>query len=492
MKSKDTSVSGSGRMKNFSAIFRFTLICQFRAKGWRRSTVAVGLLFFALALGVILLAEGSGAFESGTKGGEDTATRPKTVYVVNETGSGTASLDVLDPYLPPELCPEHYEICRSAEEAASRAAKDPESLVLLFTREDENGAAVHVLVPDDSQLAEETASAYGAALSQNLPVLLMAMGGISDPETIRDVYEVLEAVQVYQQTGQLPEGTVLPEGIQLPETKGAEGEEADKSESSGEEDFSMQGILEFLLPFFNILILYFMVLAYGQSVAQCVLMEKTSRLMDTFLLCTDPPVMVTGKVLAVVLASILQFLIFLASFFLGIAAGLGIVSGIHPDSTLAVLSGYIPQLFHPDSIPAAILAVLLIFAGFVLYCSLSSIGGALAGKQEDLSSANMLFTIALVISFFVTLYGGGVPAMGMADGYSPVLNWVPFTAVLVLPSRLVLGEESLLQGAASLGVTLGVSLLIMVLAGKIYEKTALYQGDVPGPAKIWGMLRGKA
>ena len=38
----------------------------------------------------------------------------------------------------------------------------------------------------------------------------------------------------------------------------------------------------------------------------------------------------------------------------------------------------------------------MIVAGFLLYCALSSIGGAMAGKPEDLSVTNVLFTVILV------------------------------------------------------------------------------------------------
>ena len=43
-----------------------------------------------------------------------------------------------------------------------------------------------------------------------------------------------------------------------------------------------------------------------------------------------------------------------------------------------------------------------------LYCALAGIGGALASKTEDLSSANAIFTLILVVSFFGALAGGGL------------------------------------------------------------------------------------
>lgn len=51
---------------------------------------------------------------------------------------------------------------------------------------------------------------------------------------------------------------------------------------------ALREILNMLLPYLVIMVLYFMILAYGQGVANCVLMEKTSKLVDTFLVTVRP------------------------------------------------------------------------------------------------------------------------------------------------------------------------------------------------------------
>lgn len=58
------------------------------------------------------------------------------------------------------------------------------------------------------------------------------------------------------------------------------------------------GLLSMLLPFASLMLLYFLVLLYGQSTAASVILEKTSKLMDLFLVSVEPGAMVLGKVLA--------------------------------------------------------------------------------------------------------------------------------------------------------------------------------------------------
>ena len=110
----------------------------------------------------------------------------------------------------------------------------------------------------------------------------------------------------------------------------------------------------------------------------------------------------------------------------------------------------------------------------------------MAGKQEDLSSTNLLFTLALIGSFLAALYSGG---LGVMSPSSMWLNWVPFTAVMIVPGRILLGQIPLWQAYGSLAVVLASFVLICLLAGKIYKNMALYKGQVPGFSTILKMIK---
>lgn len=171
------------------------------------------------------------------------------------------------------------------------------------------------------------------------------------------------------------------------------------------------GLLSMLLPFASLMLLYFLVLLYGQSTAASVILEKTSKLMDLFLVSVEPTAMVLGKVLATALAGLLQLAVWAAGLAGGFAIGGAVVrqTGV----TLPLLevlrgAGRLTGLF---SVPAMLEAAGLLLAGFLLYCSLSAIGGSMAGKAEDLSSTNVLFSLVLVASFFCCMFAGGMDGM---------------------------------------------------------------------------------
>ena len=234
----------------------------------------------------------------------------------------------------------------------------------------------------------------------------------------------------------------------------------------------------------DIITLYFLVLFYGQTTAQSVMLEKTSKLMDTMLLSVKPEQMVAGKVLAGVLACLIQVSCWLAGLILGLFAGMGLIRTVNPESDLFLLKvfekgGLFTEIFTPATI---LFFLLYVAAGMLLYLSLSSIGGAISGKQEDLNSANLIFVMVLVVSFFATLYSLGQSPEGAAG--ATVLDFIPFTSILVTPGHIMAGTVTPLQGCISLGIVVVTAFLIMYLAGRIYKMYALYKGSVPKPGEI--------
>lgn len=250
------------------------------------------------------------------------------------------------------------------------------------------------------------------------------------------------------------------------------------------------GLLSMLLPFASLMLLYFLVLLYGQSTAASVILEKTSKLMDLFLVSVEPTAMVLGKVLATALAGLLQLAVWILSLMGGFAAGGALARQTAPGVTLPLLevlrgAGRLAGLF---SVPAMLEAVGLLLAGFLLYCSLSAIGGSLAGKAEDLSSTNVLFSLVLVVSFLCCMFAGDMDGMTSSARW---LDYVPFTAVLVTPSRVLLGQTSLMGGLVSLVLVVACAGLLTALAGRVYRLMSLYKGNPPSLRRVLRMLREK-
>ena len=246
-----------------------------------------------------------------------------------------------------------------------------------------------------------------------------------------------------------------------------------------------------IIPYLNIMVLYFFVLLYGQGVAQSVITEKTSKLMEFFLISVRPSAMILGKLTAVCLSGVIQLFSWILALMAGFSLGSLGAKAIDPETDMLVLQ--LLQSFGSMtegmfSTGGVVLAFAMLLTGMLLYCALAAIGGAIAGKPEDLSSTNVVFTLVLIGSFFACLLAGGLDGSGAASGW---LDWLPFTAVMVTPARILLGSISLAKGFGCLLGSLAAALLFTILAGRLYKQMVLYKGSLPGTKMLMSMLKQK-
>jgi ABC-type Na+ efflux pump permease subunit len=143
----------------------------------------------------------------------------------------------------------------------------------------------------------------------------------------------------------------------------------------GEEVDEMKELVEVLCTMLFLMVVYFMVLIYGMQICTEVSLEKTSKLVEQLLTSVTPYGMVAGKTLAVITASIIQFLIWVISALVGLFGGDKLAGTVYPEyeSKITVitdaLSGWFGEMaFSPVSI---ILAVLILVAGLVFYLLLA-------------------------------------------------------------------------------------------------------------------------
>ena len=197
-----------------------------------------------------------------------------------------------------------------------------------------------------------------------------------------------------------------------------------------------------------------------------------------------------GKTLAIALSGIIQVSMWLGGAVGGIGLAAALTERLHPgmqtwSTTLVDALGGLGSMFDPFTIAVC---VGMIIVGFILYCALSAVGGALASKPEDLSSTNVLFTMALVISFLLCILSGD-GGMIATDRW---MSFVPFTAILVVPGRLITGAVTAAEALISVGITAMLALVLVIIAGKAYTLAAFYRGDAIKPVKfITGLIKNR-
>ena len=442
-------------MKGFPLVFSFTFKRITGEKKFKSWTAILAVLLFLLPAVILPLAE-RGREDGTEKGGEEIDVydpdallrRVSSLFYTADTEDGFSwDSPILFSGVPTTHCPDMETVRKSMAEGGFGAFG-----LLIYERRGEY-QILGITEDDVSNDDRSTASALAESFSAALPLMLAEEMHL-DPA----------------QKDALRTSVIFTD------------ESGGQTDDSGA-DFKL--IAGMLLPYVNMMLIYFLVILYGNTVANHVILEKTSKLMDTFLISVRPRAMILGKVLAAWASSLFQLLVWIAAGTAGCGLGAFLARRIHPNSTMGILRfidylGKGMKLFSPLH---ALTALLLIAAGFLLYCALAGVAGSFAGKQEELASAMQIFNLLLVISFFIVLsviLGGGMGTPEKTMWY----DFVPFTAILITPARLLLGQIPLWIGLISLALTTLLALLTVFLSGKVYSMMSLYKGSFPKPQEM--------
>lgn len=443
--------------KGLGKIFSFTLAQQLRAKGYKTTSLIFAILCFLLPACIIPICENSNAKENAS----GATTTIETVYVVDNTSTDAIDFNILNQLGNETFSDISYIASASVEEASEQAGDSAKSLILALDQKDTSYMAT-LLSTEATDLEGFEKDIFLDFIRNNMSTIMIYKSGIP--------YESLIEMT-------LPVSTAIYQGGEAPEAE-------DPLDSLKES-------LSFVLPMLNLMILYFMILFYGQNIANVVIMEKTSKLMDTFLVCVKPGAMIFGKVFASICACVLQLFIWILSLVLGFGAGIAIAKQMLPSTTLSTVA-IIDELSSFSgifSLQGIIFAILMLILAFALYCAIAAVGGALAGKPEDLGSANTLFALILIGSFFALLYGdvmGSSLAVGLVW-----YDFIPFTASLITPSKILLGYLTVPEILISLCTMLLGIFFFLYLAGRLYKLMSLYKGDFPKLNQVIKMLTTK-
>jgi ABC-2 type transport system permease protein len=100
------------------------------------------------------------------------------------------------------------------------------------------------------------------------------------------------------------------------------------------------------------------------------------------------------------------------------------------------------------------------------------VAGALVPRQEELQSSTTPLTMLILISFFAGFAVNADPDGTLAH----VCAFIPTTAPITMPGRIILGAAPAWEVAASVAVTVAATVALIPLAGRIYSAVVLRTG----------------
>ena len=210
-------------------------------------------------------------------------------------------------------------------------------------------------------------------------------------------------------------------------------------------------------------ILYGLLIMFGQFVAQGVVEEKSSRVVELLLATMRPWHLLAGKILGLGLLGLAQIVL---------VAVLGVGGALAFD--IVEVPG--------DLIGTAVAVVAWFVLGYAFYAAIFAVAASLVSRQEDLGSVLMPTTLVLVAAFVV-----GIQAAANPDGtLAVVTSYVPGLSPLVMPVRQAAGDVAAWEVGLSAVVAVLAVAVVVRIGGRVYASSLL---RTSGKTKLREALR---
>jgi ABC-2 type transport system permease protein len=369
-----------------------------------------------------------------------------TVIVVDETDAGV--LERLQPYASPPDGTDENAIDLTAATVDLDAARDQVDAGdvdgALFVSRDDAGDLAFTYINEDGETSAAVERIYAGSAALALEDRL-ARSGVPEAEF---------------------EAALAPPAFSL--------QGIDPTDATGDE--VDEGPL-FAIAFVFTVLMFIAIMLYGTWVAQGVVEEKSSRIMEIMVNAATPRDLLAGKVLGIGLAGLTQLLPMLLLSGLAFTLQRRIVEAFDGDVS------QLPNVdFGAVSVSAIGWFLVYFLLGYVLYSAMYAALGSLVSRQEEVSQA-----ISPMMTLMFVGYFGSIFTIGMPDSLvARILSIVPFTSPFVMVPRLVSGNPAAWEVTLSL-VLLAITLVLAILfAARVYRIGVLLYGQKPSLRAVFG------
>lgn len=236
------------------------------------------------------------------------------------------------------------------------------------------------------------------------------------------------------------------------------------------------------------MLLYMIIIIYGQMVLTSVVEEKASRVIDVMVTSATPFQLMMGKILGIAAVAVTQIAIWAV---LVISASKFLLPALMPadaatsgDAMLTAILGTIGDAGYLAMIFTYML--LFILGGFLLYASLYAASGSAVDSVQDGQQFNSIIMMPIIISIIVMM-------SVFNDPNSPLAVWssmIPFTSPIVMMARIPFGIPTW-EIILSLVLLYATFLFTTWLAAKIFRVGIFMHGKRPSWSELWQWVRSK-
>ncbi|WP_216692690.1 ABC transporter permease [Dietzia psychralcaliphila] len=214
---------------------------------------------------------------------------------------------------------------------------------------------------------------------------------------------------------------------------------------NGAADEGVQLIAGFVFVF----LFYMAAILFGYAIANSVVEEKQSRIVEILAAAIPLRQLLVGKVVGATVLALGQMVVFVAIGLIGL--------------TFTDYASLLPSIAG-----AAGWYLVLFVIGFVALACLFAVAGAMATRAEDVqSTSSPLLTLIMVASF---------AGLFLQDTWQVIASYVPIMSTVTMPIRLVEGSAAWWEPPVAAVITLVVAGAVMVVAERVYRRSIMQTG----------------
>ncbi|MBR3692926.1 MAG: ABC transporter permease [Erysipelotrichales bacterium] len=239
--------------------------------------------------------------------------------------------------------------------------------------------------------------------------------------------------------------------------------------------------------FLCITAVYFLALSFAGSVANDIVYEKATRMMELILSSADASVHLLAKLFGgwlvllfqlgiflidIVVCSVIRYIYDRGKGLVELLVELGLVQEIY-DITLSSIGEWITH--NTDMIGYLCLALVIMLLGILLVQSVLVILSSFISNIEEAGNIQSPFYLLLMGVYYLTIFVNTKESM--TNGLGRILSLLPFFSMLCMPCRIFYHSLPPLDIVISLGSAIGALVFVVVLGTPIYKIGILDYSD---------------
>lgn len=234
------------------------------------------------------------------------------------------------------------------------------------------------------------------------------------------------------------------------------------------------GVNNYFYTYALIMVLYMMILIYGNQIGVSVASEKSNRAIEILTTSSSPNALIFGKVIAGAITGVVQTSVILGSCL--------IAYQMNADAWNHMLDPFL-------NIPSIVLITFALFGvfGYLLFSFLFGAIGALCSKVEEVNGATMPIQLLIVAVFIISFMTLQNPDSTLAT----IVSYIPFTSWMCMFVNVAVGSASLIEIAISFVILVVTTIAMGLLGAKLYRRGTLTYGNSIKLSNVLKMLKQK-